>query len=87
MPGGGYTDAWWSTSFASPHAAGLVGLMWSANPALRGQVEDTIEIIQDSSRASDRTNVFKLRWGLHDQALTTTGVMARSTIWLPYRLP
>ena len=43
IPGGGY-NLKSGTSMAGPHVAGLVALMISANPALRGQV-DSIEAI------------------------------------------
>ncbi len=42
----GYTG---NSNIASAHTAGLVALMWSANPALRGQVEATIQIILDTA--------------------------------------
>jgi len=34
---------------AGPHVAGLVALIWSANPALIGQVETTEDIIRQSA--------------------------------------
>ncbi|HEX9091180.1 MAG TPA: carboxypeptidase regulatory-like domain-containing protein, partial [Anaerolineales bacterium] len=49
VPGGGYEGGWSGTSMAGPHATALVGLIWSANPALRGQVEQTIQIIRDTA--------------------------------------
>ncbi len=49
VPGGGYEGGWSGTSMAGPHATGLIGLMWSANPALRGRVAETIQIIHDTA--------------------------------------
>ncbi len=37
------------TSMAGPHVTGLIGLIWSANPALRGQIDTTYSIIQQTS--------------------------------------
>ncbi len=36
------------TSMAGPHVTALIGLIWSANPALRGQVDLTYQVIQDT---------------------------------------
>jgi subtilisin family serine protease len=35
------------TSMASPHTAGAVALLWSCNPGLIGQVDETFRILQD----------------------------------------
>jgi serine protease AprX len=46
VPGGSYQGGWSGTSMAGPHVAGLVALIISAQPAMRGQVaeiESTIE--------------------------------------------
>jgi PKD repeat protein/predicted GH43/DUF377 family glycosyl hydrolase len=48
LPGGGY-EHWSGTSMAGPHVTALVGLLWSANPALRGKVALTMQIIQDTA--------------------------------------
>ena len=48
LPGNQY-DYWGGTSMAGPHATALVGLLWSANPALRGQVAQTIDIIHQTA--------------------------------------
>ncbi|MBE0410772.1 MAG: carboxypeptidase regulatory-like domain-containing protein, partial [Anaerolineales bacterium] len=48
LPGGSYAS-WSGTSMSGPHATALIGLMWSANPALTGFVEDTIELIIETA--------------------------------------
>jgi hypothetical protein len=48
VPGGGHGEAG-GTSMAGPHVAGLVALIWSANPALIGQIDTTEEIIRRSA--------------------------------------
>ncbi|MBN1992388.1 MAG: S8 family serine peptidase [Anaerolineae bacterium] len=49
IPGGWYGLAD-GTSMASPHVAGLVALLWSANPDLIGHIDRTEEIIRQSAR-------------------------------------
>lgn len=50
MPGGGYAT-FDGTSMAAPHLAGVVALMWSANPALIGDLERTRAILRDTAAA------------------------------------
>ncbi|MFI5906176.1 S8 family serine peptidase [Dactylosporangium sp. NPDC051541] len=51
LPGGGY-DVLSGTSMATPHVAGVVALMWSANPALVGDIPRTREILRSTARTA-----------------------------------
>ena len=48
LPGGSYGRNS-GTSMAGPHVAGVVALIWSANPALIGDIERTEEILRASA--------------------------------------
>ncbi len=48
-PGGGYSVVS-GTSFAAPHLSGIVALMWSANPALIGDIDATTQILLETAQ-------------------------------------
>jgi subtilisin family serine protease len=55
FPGGTYR-AWEGTSMAGPHVAGVVALMWSANPQLVGDIELTEQILRETAQPNVDAN-------------------------------
>ena len=49
MPGGGY-DRMSGTSMAGPHVAGVVALLWSANPELIADIDTTEQILYQTAQ-------------------------------------
>ncbi len=56
VPGGGYSSLQ-GTSMAAPHTAGLIALLWSANPALIGDLATTYQIVESSAQPKMSTAV------------------------------
>jgi subtilisin family serine protease len=54
-PGNGYSTAD-GTSFSAPHVTGVVALMWSANPALIGDVTTTMQLLRQTAKPYKGTN-------------------------------
>ncbi|MEU7551478.1 S8 family serine peptidase [Streptomyces sp. NPDC044571] len=52
VPGGGY-EAFSGTSMASPHTAATVALLWSAAPALEGDVAQTEALLNGTAQDTD----------------------------------
>ncbi len=56
IPGDGWSCAYTGSSMASSHSAGAVALLWSCNPGLIGQIDQTFEALQDNADPPDPPN-------------------------------
>jgi subtilisin family serine protease len=67
-------DEFMGTSMAGPHVVGAVALMWSANPALIGDIDRTEQILRDTARPY--TGTVANPGGCDDLPLPNNGVGA-----------
>ncbi len=49
VPGTGYEGGWGGTSMAGPHTCAVIALLWSAVPSLRGDIDETRQILLDTA--------------------------------------
>lgn len=74
MPGGGYA-ALSGTSMATPQVAGVVALMWSANPALVGDLPRTRQILRDTATPAGATYASRTQTCGGDRNITGAGLV------------
>ncbi|MEU6074627.1 S8 family serine peptidase [Micromonospora sp. NPDC047074] len=74
MPGGGYATLG-GTSMATPQVAGVVALMWSANPALVGDLPRTRQILRDTAAPAEPSYASRTDTCGGDRNITGTGLV------------
>jgi subtilisin family serine protease len=72
LPGGGYAQLD-GTSMATPHVAGVVALMWSANRALIGDLARTRQILRDTATPAEPSYLSKNARDQCGQVANVTG--------------
>ena len=74
LPGGRY-GALDGTSMAAPHVAGVVALLWSAQPRLVGDIRRTTEILRSTAKPATPTYLSRTDTCGADRNITGAGLV------------